>query len=89
MQRTMRQHASSHVSMPLLCVAFWPHLLWLLYARTGLLPQAVCTRWASDPMCYGSYSSVAVGSSGAADYEALAQPLGDRVFFAGEATTSR
>ncbi|WIA32039.1 hypothetical protein OEZ86_002891 [Tetradesmus obliquus] len=51
--------------------------------------QAVCTRWASDPMCYGSYSSVAVGSSGAADYDALAQPLGDRVFFAGEATTSR
>lgn len=47
------------------------------------------TKWGSDPMVYGSYSSVAVGSAGAADYEALAKPLGHRVFFAGEATTSR
>jgi hypothetical protein len=53
------------------------------------LLQAVCTRWGCDPMAYGSYSSVAVGSAGAADYEALATPLGNTVFFAGEATTSR
>eukprot|EP00775_Hariotina_reticulata_P006150 gene6150-6387_t len=51
--------------------------------------DAVCTHWGRDPMAYGSYSSVAVGSSGAADYEAMATPLGHRVFFAGEATTSR
>lgn len=47
------------------------------------------TRWASNPMAYGSYSSVAVGSAGAADYDAMSQPLGGRVFFAGEATTTK
>jgi lysine-specific histone demethylase 1 len=51
--------------------------------------QATMTRWSADPMCWGSYSSVAVGSPGAPDYDALAQPLGGRVFFAGEATTSK
>lgn len=51
--------------------------------------QAVTTRWASNPMAYGSYSSIAVGSAGPSDYEALSRPLGKRVFFAGEATTSR
>eukprot|EP00879_Flechtneria_rotunda_P010703 GHRR01011185.1.p1 GENE.GHRR01011185.1~~GHRR01011185.1.p1 ORF type:complete len:666 (+),score=276.42 GHRR01011185.1:1382-3379(+) len=51
--------------------------------------QAVCTHWGSDPLFCGSYSSVAVGSSGATDYDAMAKPLGNRVFFAGEATTSR
>lgn len=54
-----------------------------------LLLQAICTQWGSDPMFYGSYSSVSVGSGGAADYDILARPLGDKVFFAGEATTSR
>lgn len=47
------------------------------------------TRWASDPMAYGSYSSVVVGSAGPADYEAMARPVGDRLFFAGEATSTR
>jgi lysine-specific histone demethylase 1 len=51
--------------------------------------QAVMTRWASDPMTYGSYSSVAVGSAGPADYAAMARPVGDRLFFAGEATSTR
>eukprot|EP00976_Prorocentrum_cordatum_P072817 1180855-Prorocentrum_minimum.AAC.2 len=43
---------------------------------------AVCTRWGSDPLAHGSYSHVAVGASGD-DYEALAEPVGARVFFAG------
>jgi lysine-specific histone demethylase 1 len=47
------------------------------------------TRWASDPMAYGSYSSVAVGSGGPADYEVMARPVGGRLFFAGEATSTR
>jgi hypothetical protein len=47
------------------------------------------TRWASDDMTYGSYSSVAVGSAGPADYAAMARPVGDRLFFAGEATSTR
>ena len=48
--------------------------------------QAVCTRWGKDHFAYGSYSYVAVGSSGD-DYDILGENVGNgRVFFAGEAT---
>ncbi|KAH9288848.1 hypothetical protein KI387_032965 [Taxus chinensis] len=51
--------------------------------------QTVCTRWGSDPLCFGSYSHVAVGASGS-DYDSLGESVGDgRVFFAGEATSRR
>jgi monoamine oxidase len=43
------------------------------------------TRWASDPFAFGSYSHTPPGASGF-DYDALAQPVGERLFFAGEAT---
>ena len=43
------------------------------------------TRWASDPLAGGSYSYFRVGAE-AEDYDALAEPVGDRLFFAGEAT---
>jgi monoamine oxidase len=43
------------------------------------------TRWASDPHAGGSYSYVRVGST-PEQRDALAAPLGERVFFAGEAT---
>lgn len=51
--------------------------------------QAVCTRWGKDHFTYGSYSHVAIGSSGD-DYDILAESVGDgRVFFAGEATNKQ
>lgn len=46
---------------------------------------ALVTRWAADPYARGSYSFLAVGSS-PADLRALAEPVGERLLFAGEAT---
>ncbi len=43
------------------------------------------TDWSNDPFARGAYSYIAVGSS-AEDIQALAEPLKDRIFFAGEAT---
>ncbi|WP_137144477.1 FAD-dependent oxidoreductase [Mycolicibacterium sp. CR10] len=51
-------------------------------------PQPVgmlVTRWAADPFARGSYSFLAVGSS-PDDQRALAEPVGERLGFAGEAT---
>lgn len=45
------------------------------------------TRWQADPFAGGSYSYLAVGSSNA-DRTTLAEPVGDRLFFAGEATSA-
>ena len=46
---------------------------------------ALVTRWAADPFARGSYSFVAVGSS-PDDMNALAEPVNERLAFAGEAT---
>ena len=46
---------------------------------------SVVTRWMSDPHTRGSYSNLPVGSS-YEDYDTLAEPIADRLFFAGEAT---
>lgn len=46
---------------------------------------ALVTRWAADPYARGSYSFLAVGSS-PADLRALAEPVSERLLFAGEAT---
>lgn len=48
--------------------------------------QSICTRWGTDPLSYGSYSHVSVHSSGK-DYDILAENVGNRLFFAGEATS--
>lgn len=55
-----------------------------LPAPTG----AVVTGWASDPFARGSYSFLAVGAT-PDDRDALAEPIGDRLFMAGEATDRR
>jgi len=44
------------------------------------------TRWRSDPYSRGSYSFPALGMAGD-DFDALAEPVGQRVLFAGEATS--
>lgn len=43
------------------------------------------TNWSRDPFCLGSYSFVAEGAQ-RRDHAALGKPVGDRLFFAGEAT---
>ena len=48
--------------------------------------DARITRWRSDPWTHGSYSYVPAGSS-FAEHAALGEPVGDKLFFAGEATS--
>src|SRR5262249_15435102 len=43
------------------------------------------TNWSRDPFALGTYSYIAVGAT-PADMDVLAEPVGDRLFFAGEAT---
>lgn len=50
--------------------------------------QTICTRWGNDPFSYGSYSHVRVHSSGS-HYDVLAESVGNRLFFAGEATSRK
>ncbi|MCL4296015.1 MAG: FAD-dependent oxidoreductase [Anaerolineae bacterium] len=45
------------------------------------------TRWASDPLAWGSYSYLPPGAT-QDDRETLARPVADRLFFAGEATSA-
>lgn len=45
------------------------------------------TAWSSDPYAHGSYACIGVDAS-PRDLDTLAEPVGDRLFFAGEATNS-
>lgn len=54
----------------------------------GNVPEPVAiehTQWSTDPFAQGAYSYIAVGSS-PADMDILAEPIDNRIFFAGEAT---
>ncbi|HJT35042.1 MAG TPA: FAD-dependent oxidoreductase [Pirellulales bacterium] len=68
-------------------VARAQHALRSMFATKTVPEPAVfrVTRWASDRWAQGSYSYVPVRGSGA-DYDILGEPVGDRMFFAGEAT---
>lgn len=46
---------------------------------------SIVTRWRADPFALGSYSYLALGSE-PQDRDLLAAPIGQRLFFAGEAT---
>jgi monoamine oxidase len=52
----------------------------------GLLEETYTHDWRSDPLSRGAYSYVPVGSLQA--QATLARPVGDRLFFAGEATNT-
>jgi len=55
---------------------------------SGRIPDPVqvrISRWGSDPLARGSYSFLALGGSGG-DRDRLAVPVGNTLFFAGEAT---
>ena len=57
-----------------------------MFGTAAVQPQHVeCTRWGSDPFAMGSYAYIAVGTT-PADLDVLAEPVDDRLFFAGEAT---
>jgi polyamine oxidase len=57
-----------------------------IYGRSVPEPEAVLrTKWSSDPFSYGSYSFMSVGAE-VEDYDVLAEPINNRIFFAGEAT---
>ncbi len=70
------------------CVAGMMQTLRSVFGEAIPDPTAwLITRWSEDPFAYGSYSYMAVGST-PDDVEALAEPVDDTVFFAGEATES-
>lgn len=51
------------------------------------LAGGISSAWAGDPYAFGSYSYLATGAD-FSDRSALARPVSDRLFFAGEATSS-
>ncbi|RVD82834.1 uncharacterized protein DFL_007245 [Arthrobotrys flagrans] len=50
--------------------------------------EVFVTKWRKDPFALGSYSYVAPGSTGA-DYDTIAEPINDQIFFAGEHTSRK
>jgi monoamine oxidase len=55
----------------------------------GDIPEPVgvlITRWGRDPFSFGAYSHIPPFASGD-DYDALAEPVEDVLFFAGEAAS--
>ena len=57
-----------------------------IFGDAATKPQSIeRTQWSLDPLARGSYTYVALGST-PDDIGALAEPVADRLFFAGEAT---
>jgi monoamine oxidase len=60
-----------------------------IYSNSIPNPEAwLITRWGNDPFTYGSYSHIPPNASGK-DYDILAEPVGNQLFFAGEATSRK
>lgn len=60
-------------------------ILQKIYKNVPSPARAVVTRWANDPFSMGAFSYMSVGCTGD-EYDILAKPLMDRLFFAGEHT---
>jgi monoamine oxidase len=61
-------------------------VLQIIYGNSIPKPEAsLITRWGEDPFSFGAYSYLPANASGD-DYDILATPVNDRLFFAGEAT---
>ncbi len=57
-----------------------------MFGKGAVAPvEYLITKWSADPFAVGAYSHLRVGAR-AKDYDALAKPVDDRLFFAGEAT---
>jgi len=64
-------------------------LLRNIYGNSIPNPEAIIrTKWAVDPFSFGSYSAIPVGAK-KSDRATLAESISDRLFFAGEATSSQ
>jgi monoamine oxidase len=60
-----------------------------IYSNSIPNPEAwLITRWGNDPFTYGSYSHIPPNASGK-DYDILAEPVNNQLFFAGEATSRK
>jgi monoamine oxidase len=62
----------------------------LRLVQGGPIPRptdVAITRWSRDRFSLGSYSYIPVGA-GSADQDTLAEPVGGRILFAGEATST-
>lgn len=81
--------ASAYQALPEAdAVARVMEILRRLYGADIPDPEAqLLTRWAEDPFAFGSYSCPVVGAL-PSHHDALAAPVGERLFFAGEATNA-
>ena len=60
-----------------------------MFGKDIPLPNAtLLTQWHNDPFAYGSYSTFSFNAN-IQDCDRLAEPVGDRLFFAGEATNGK
>jgi monoamine oxidase len=70
-------------------VAACMKVLRIMFGATAPDPVSfLVTRWASDRFAMGAYCHIPPGGSGE-DLDALAEPVGRRLFFSGEATSRR
>lgn len=58
-----------------------------IFGKSVPAPKSfIASHWGQDTWSRGSYSFIPLGATGA-EYDILAEPIGNKIFFAGEATT--